>query len=191
MLVKLKETLKESVWDNGQAMLVDVARREELKLGPNRKMQELMVRRNSEILRTVEVVGDSRDASSQIAAINDKYGVLITAAARLGEDPSLPFRSNGKGEAIMIEDDRTKKEKLIFAIVIGASSVAVVCTIICASLFLVRRWKKNRRETPVQPFRESGQIVIGNPVPQGTAAQVTNGAPVTVSAPTKTKSVAE
>merc|ERR550532_1898893 len=119
MMVKLKQTLKESVWDNGQVMLVDIARREELTLGPTRRMQELMVRRNSEILRTVEKVGNSGDASSQIAAINDKYGVLITAAARSGENPGRPFPSNEKGETIMIEGDRTESEKLIFAAIIG------------------------------------------------------------------------
>jgi hypothetical protein len=187
---KLKRTLTESVWDNGQVMLIDVARREQLRLGPNRKMQELMLRRNSEILSTLEV---SSDADSQTAAINDRYGVLITEAARLGDDPwpSSPRLKKGKGETIMSEGKSTDSEKLIFTIVIAASSVAVICTIICASVCLVRMWKKTRQSTPVQAFQQGGQIVIGNPVAQGAPAQVATGAPVTVSAPTKSKSGSE
>eukprot|EP00913_Durusdinium_trenchii_P000845 g787.t1 len=37
---QVKQTVEENIWDNGQDLLVDVARREGLKLGPNRKMQE-------------------------------------------------------------------------------------------------------------------------------------------------------
>lgn len=184
---KLKRTLHESVWDNGQVMLVDIARRENLKLGPTRRMQELMLRRNSEILRTLEVFGSSGDADSQISAINDRYGVLITEAARLGDD-SWQEPSNPSGKSKKKRKDRTDPEHLIFAIVVGVSSFAVVCAIMCASVFLVRMWKKTRLNTPVQPFQQDRNIVIGNPVAQGAAADVTTGAPVTVSAPTKTKS---
>jgi len=178
---KLKRTLTESVWDNGQVMLIDIARRENLRLGPNRKMQELMVRRNSEILQTVEVSGGSDKADSQIAAINDRYGVLITEAAHLGEDPWPP--KNGQKDKTA-KDGKKTDSTLIFAIIVAACSVAVISTIICASMFLVRMWKKTRRETPIQPFQQGSQIVIGNPVPQGTPSQVTTGAPML----TKTKS---
>mmetsp|Transcript_129736 Transcript_129736/g.252747 ORF Transcript_129736/g.252747 Transcript_129736/m.252747 type:complete len:571 (-) Transcript_129736:319-2031(-) len=181
---KLKRTLAESIWDNGQVMLTDIARRANMTFGPNRKMQELMVRRNSEILKALDAYGDNAD--TQIAGINDRYSVLITEAAELGEDPGM-----GRSTVMKIMTKGSSKGDSsipIIAIVVAASSVAVICTIACASMFLVRMWKKTRQKTPVQPFQQGSQIVIGNPVTQGTAAEVTTGAPVAVAAPTRTKS---
>jgi len=189
--VKLRQTVSESIWDNGQVMLVDVARREGLRLGPNRKMQEIMLDRNSEILRTIQAFGDNGASDKMISVINGRYSQLITDAARLGDDPQggVPFTSGsgggrrrrgaGRGEGSGGEGSNVA---VIVAVVVTCS-VAVLAAMGVATWLVLRR---RRLQSPISAFEQNQQIVIGSPVPQGGNQDgVAAGAPVTVAAPTK------
>lgn len=174
---KLRKTVSESIWDNGQVMLVEIARREGLRLGANRHMQELMLRRNSEIIQTIEQNGDSGQTDRRIALINDHYSVLISDAASLGEDPL--YRGRG---SIGLHGDSNQNVGIVTAIVVSCS--AAVLTAVAIATWLVLR--KRVRETPITSFNQTQQVVIGSPVPLSTdVTGATTGAPVTVAAPTK------
>jgi hypothetical protein len=84
---KLQKTLSEGLWDNGQMMLVDIARRAGLKYGPNRAMQELMAQRNEEIKSVLDGSNDYH-MNRRIAQINTEYGSKIAEAALLYPDRS-------------------------------------------------------------------------------------------------------
>jgi hypothetical protein len=71
---KLAKTVEEDLWENGQMALVDMARRTNLKYGPNRAMQELIVERNDKImdlLRSGESLGP--EMSRKIQTIQLEY----------------------------------------------------------------------------------------------------------------------
>mmetsp|Transcript_135559 Transcript_135559/g.329522 ORF Transcript_135559/g.329522 Transcript_135559/m.329522 type:complete len:346 (+) Transcript_135559:84-1121(+) len=176
---RIRQTVTESIWDNGQVMLVDIARREGLRLGPNRHMQELMLERNSQILAVIEEFGDTGFTDRRIAEINNRFAVLIQDAARLGEDP-LALQRGGRTREGRREGDRDVG--VIVAIVVS-SALAIVVAISVATCLVLRN---KRRESPISMFQENQQVVIGSPVPMtSTVSGVTAGAPVTVSAPTK------
>jgi len=177
---KLKRTVEDSVWDNGQAMLVDIARREGLQLGPNRRMQELMLRRNSEIISTISQFGDSGETDQRIGAINDRYALLITDAARQGDD------EHPDGGRLYSEGKRDEQNlEVIIAIIVSCSCVLLVAVAVATWLLI----RKRKRESPISTFGGNPQVVIGNPVPPETSAATgpMTGAPVTVAAPTKAK----
>jgi len=93
---EVKKIVEESIWDNGQVMLVDIARREGLQLGPNRRMQELMLERNKavgDIWRTYDA-NDSAEVETQVDRLNKYYASLIEKAAR--EYPDDGWDMNGK-----------------------------------------------------------------------------------------------
>eukprot|EP00439_Symbiodinium_sp_Y106_P035795 s3368_g4.t1 len=88
---EVKRTLEESIWDNGQVLLVDIARREGLQLGPNRKMQELMQERNELVLKASSSLTTSNRAEveTRIRDINAYYSRMIEEAARSYPDIGL------------------------------------------------------------------------------------------------------
>uniref|UniRef100_A0A7R9ZZA3 Uncharacterized protein n=1 Tax=Pyrodinium bahamense TaxID=73915 RepID=A0A7R9ZZA3_9DINO len=181
---KFKKTVSESIWDNGQVMLVDIARREGLRLGPNRGMQELMLKRNDEITHVIEALGPTGLADVKIAGINDRYAVLITDAARTGEDPYDLYESEGEK---ILEAKKRELEKNFetTTIIVVVSAVVIVLAIAVATCLVLSR--KNR-ETPITTFQENQHVVIGSPVADNTAMSgIMAGAPVTVAAPTKGK----
>merc|ERR1712139_604736 len=76
-VTKITQTVEEGLWDNGQIMLVDIARREGLKYGPNRKMQELMAQRNDRILSAIHSNMSSAQVGNRIDRINFQYHNMI------------------------------------------------------------------------------------------------------------------
>uniref|UniRef100_A0A7S4QAU9 Uncharacterized protein n=1 Tax=Alexandrium monilatum TaxID=311494 RepID=A0A7S4QAU9_9DINO len=181
----LRRTVSESVWDNGQVMLVDIARREGLRLGPNRKMQELMLKRNSEIIQTIENHGDSGVADRRISAINNRYALMIMDAARLGDDPPQQ-RKRGAGRDNDDDDHDLFGGRMMWIVAaVVACSVTILCSIVIATGLVIR---SRSSKTPISAFQQNQQVVIGSPVQANSELSgVTAGAPVTVSAPTKSQ----
>lgn len=181
--LKLKETVSDSLWDNGQTMLVDIARREGLLHGPNRRMQELMVMRNDEILQVLDDGESEKEASKDkaraIALINDVYAERIVHAARVHGDDGANRPGKRGGEEEM------RKHYVVFAIIAGVCTCAIIGAIGVATRVVMRK----KTESPITTFEQNQQVVIGNPVsPTDNAVDangVATGAPVTVSAPTK------
>jgi len=180
-LSKFGRTVEESIWDNGQIMLVDIARREGLQYGPNRAMQELMAERNDEILK----LSANRDTLGFVAydralgGINRHYtGLIVEAAQNMGDDEYVEVRQGAQGR----EEDRA-----FIGLIAGACTVVIVATITWAACYIARR----KKLTPVTRFEQNPQVVIGNPVingPAGSDGSLVTGAPVTVTAPTKASS---
>eukprot|EP00434_Breviolum_minutum_P013087 symbB.v1.2.011533.t1/scaffold778.1/size163404/16 len=156
---EVKQTLEESVWDNGQDLLVDIARRENLELGPNRKMQELMVRRNELVLEASKSfeTGNRMEVEKRIQNINAYYTHLITDAAR-----TYPDDGSGDEKWDMRESESAGLSRLL-AILLSVTA-ALVIVLFVVILVLVRR-RKQKEQTPVTAFAETDQVVIGSPVP--------------------------
>ncbi|CAE8639320.1 unnamed protein product, partial [Polarella glacialis] len=134
-IADVKQTVEESIWDNGQVMLVDIARREGMKLGPNSRMQELMAQRNvavTEILKTY-TSDNSAEAQSMINSVNIKYGALIAEAANSYPDDGSGSRDDWG------PDGEQKKTFTMFIVVIVACTVAVLCAIGAAVYCFFRR----------------------------------------------------
>lgn len=177
--MKLKKTVAEGLWDNGQIMLVDIARREGLKYGPNRRMQELMLNRNSEITAISKLINTTAlDLDRRIAAINDRYTSAIVTAAR--EYPDTPF-------IIAVERDRgdkNKSNKMVGLIII--CTLCIIAAVACATCLIVRL---RRKQNTISQFQHGDHVVVGNPVqpgPEFVAGTVQGGTPVTLTAPMKT-----
>lgn len=172
-MVKLQKTLQETIWDNGQMMLIDIARRAGLRHGPNRKMQELMVLRNSAVLKAVQSDrGSLANLDGSTAAINDQYISQITQAARVYGDEAPEVVAARKAD---------KSNRFLTAIA-GICTTAIVVTICCAT----SRIMKNKAAMPAIGFEQTSQVVIGNPVANEQSTPTTaTGTPVTVSAATK------
>jgi len=177
---KTAKTIEEDLWENGQRMLLDIARREGLMLGPNREMQELMNRRNREIVQvTKDVESDMQaEVDEKIGEINQRYSNEITRSAR----------THG--------DDLKVKKYVHFKDKDGDSDTALMITVIvCTCVLLIGfaftvayvAWKKNQGSDITQ-FETTQQVVIGQPVSGEAPSAVPTGAPVTVSAPMKNSS---
>lgn len=189
---QVTETLAQSLWDNGQVMLVDIARREGLQLGPNTKMQELMLRRNSEVQRVIQTFGPSslRKVKQLTADINTRYTKLITDAAH-----AAPDDGGGKEKPYTAAREAAEKDfqtRTVFTVVIAVCSAVIVLTIGVATYCILKRRAKQTTSTPILAF-ENETVVVGNPVapsdlpPRG-KEDVCTGATVTVCAPTKARS---
>jgi len=169
--------VEEGLWDNGQIMLIDIARREKLKYGPNRRMQELMASRNDQILAITRASTLSADlVDRRIAEINSKYIEQITRAAR--EFPDMPST---------VDKDDSEDNNTTLVIVVICCSMAVISVVACAA-YLVIQSKKKQWQTPTRAF-QGENVVVGQPVPtNGDALPVSGilgGTPVTVAAPMK------
>ncbi|CAE7728766.1 unnamed protein product [Symbiodinium microadriaticum] len=145
---EVKRTLEESIWDNGQVLLVDIARREGLQLGPNRKMQELMQERNELVLKASSSLTTSNRAEveTRIQDINAYYSRMIEEAARTYPDIGLGAPEPGRGAENGLS--------LMLAILLTLTVLLVIVLIVIV-LYLMR---------PVTAFSENDQIVIGSPV---------------------------
>jgi len=180
---EVKRTLEESIWDNGQVLLVDIARREGLQLGPNRKMQELMQERNELVLKASSSLTTSNRAEveTRIRDINAYYSRMIEEAARSYPDIGLGPESAKGAETGL---------SLMLAILLTVTVLLVIVLIVIV-LYLMRR-RNTKQQTPVTAFSENDQIVIGSPVApnqDGMKEQgIVGGAAVTVAAPTKGRS---
>jgi len=188
----LHKTVEESLWDNGQVTLMDIARRENLHFGPNYRMQELMAQRNAEILRTIKFFGPlpNSDTERRISRLNQRYASLIVHAARTYSDDGRVrtpgteggrrrrgFRGRGEDK-----DGRKTTIKIIIA--------AVVCSsVILAATIAASCWLHRAKASKVERF-QGENAVVGRPVqePNGMDGNIMRGAPVTLTAPTKSKS---
>lgn len=160
------------MWDNGQIMLVDIARREGLKYGPNGRMQTLMVKRNEEILAVVRTKEKRSVMDRRIAAINKRYTTEITKAAR--EFPDRPI-NNAKSK---------NQTDLTTIIVVICCAVVVTSAVACATCLILR---SRRKQNDIATF-QGDHVVVGNPVsalPDAVPGVVQGGTPVTVAAPMK------
>jgi len=187
---KLYRTLEGRVWDLGQVMLVDIARREGLRLGPNLRMQELMLQRNQEILTFLESErargAPEEEQLGRIEEINENYAKQITIAAR-----TYPDDGEGYGRR---RRDKTKDEEFRLASLIIIVATIFLCTgCIVLSIFAVaRKLMRRPTSTPVEEFAvPTEQVVIGQPVPNNSAGGVDSIAhgtsATTVRAPAATK----
>jgi len=176
---KLLSTMENGVWDNGQMMLVDIARRENLVYGPNREMQELMAERNREILSLIRDSADGQNLDRRISLINSKFTDKISNAAR-----NYPDRKHDR----VRDNDHTA-----LIVVVVVCTIVVVAAIVMATFIILCRRK--HASSPVTGFQQGDDVVVGQPVRDeehpanpfsehgpvsGTPVQ-----PVTVSAPMK------
>jgi len=169
--------VKEDLWDNGQIMLIDIARRLGLKYGPNRKMQELMVSRNNEIM---DVVGETGKTSftldRRIDAINERYSSKIIAAA--SEYPDTP--------RLHVEQEETSEATQI--VVVVACTVLLLGAVACATHLIIR---SRRKQNDLSAFPQGENVVVGQPVqtnPEIVPGTIQGGTPVTIAAPMKSAS---
>lgn len=157
MTSTLEWTVKEDLWLNGQRMLVDIARREDLQLGPNRRMQELMLQRNEDIERALEesmAAAYTSDLDEKIYRINLNYTSVITDAARFfGDDLEVARHSPTTATS-------------------STSSFWMTTIIVCTSLLLLScvsvvlylmRLKLKQHTTDITSFN-GNQVVLGQPV---------------------------
>jgi hypothetical protein len=166
---KLTVTLGDDIWDNGQTILVEIAKQEELKLGPNQKMQELMSRRNAEILAYISQNSSNIGVSeldTHIAEINTRYIAQITDAA--GSYPD---------DGGFSEKDEVQLMGFVTIMVIAVS--ACVCMLSIA----VTTWVCCRRKPPQNASSttlDGEHVVIGSPVQDvaPTGGAVLNGTAV-------------
>jgi len=160
---KLIKSVEEGLWDNGQIILVDIARREGLKFGPNRRMQELMATRNTKITEMIKKTDiKSSELDRRIAGINARYSQEITRAARKWGDsqPQLPDWSPQQD----VEDVEEKKhpEYIVVPIVCTVLLIIVICWG-CACLRAGRR-KRDEIIAFESAMRQGSHVVIGQPV---------------------------
>lgn len=175
---KLKKTMEEDLWDNGQIMLVDIARRQGLRYGPNRPMQELMATRNERILETLKMNMSSTSLDRRIAAINEHYHREILRAAQEGPDEP-PRKGRRKGDDD--DDDET-------TVVVLVTCTAVILVVVAVATCIIVRHRRKQNDG-ISTF-QGEHVVVGNPVAPGISMDVATGAiqggtPVTVAAPAK------
>lgn len=199
--MKLKGSLQDTVWENGQLLLVDIARRHSLLLGPTREMQRLIAERNARIVELITTGGDStlQMQRGSIAEINDEYVQLITEAAKAGDDldERLDGGPSGRGPDGERRRRRDRRDDSPWTALAIGLCIAVTVVAVAASAFFVRRAMRKQRNGPVTNYENNPQVVVGNPVPypgeeeaEGEdravdEAAVSAGAPVVVSASTK------
>jgi hypothetical protein len=178
---KLTKIVEQELWDNGQKMLVNVARKAGLKFGPNRAMQKLMAERNDKISALMHAHDGTQgpQISQRIAVLNAEYGKEISWAASVYPDVPAKVVVKRSGDA-----DQRKRAIII---------VVVTCTVVvllCVSLTTVVIIRTRKREDTVMQF-EGEHVVTGMPCDgnQGVhVGDVQGGTPVTVTAPTQVKS---
>lgn len=178
--------LEDNVWENGQMLLITIAREAGLTLGPNRKMQELMAERNVQILLVLAQAdianqgGTISENYPPIARLNEQYTQRIAQAAREYPDDG---GTKNKGEGDHEEGDSTG---LVVVVII-------LCTLFMLTGVSLATWlfmRRKRSMTATETFSGNEQVVIGSPVQlgDGTAepyAQYSKapvGAPVIVTA---------
>lgn len=178
---KLTDTLSDDLWLNGQDMLVDIARREGLTLGPNYQMQALMVQRNDKIRAVLaDKSASTEKTSAAIASINSEYSALIREAAKKYGNTG-PRKQDGRREG-----GDEKKRYVVFGVVTGVCLCFIIAVIGCATRLILKRKAAAAAQAPAMGFQTNGEVVIGSPVQEpGAVAGAVTGAPVTVSAPTK------
>jgi hypothetical protein len=174
-------TMEDSIWENGQSMLLEIARQESLRLGPNRRMQELMVRRNDEILAYLASNNSNTGLASldlRIEEINSRYIVDITEAARQGPDDGEGRGGSGRRHGRSRSSDNALATSLTLV-----SCTAVILISVCFATWLCISRKK---ETPINTFTANDHVVIGSPViADPSNGAVHEGTAVTVAAPTR------
>lgn len=156
MASTLQWTVKEDLWENGQRMLLDIARREGLLWGPTRRMQELMLQRNEEILRALEeskVASYRFDLDETIHQINRRYSDGIIHAARYFDDSERPVAAEASSN--------TSVSLMTFTIV----CTTIVCTTMLGWVFYWKMYAKrtHRQNTDIRTFH-GDQVVLGQPV---------------------------
>lgn len=166
--------MKEGLWDNGQIMLTDIARRIGLKYGPNRKMQELMVSRNNEIM---DVIGETKKTTfnldRRIDAINERYSSQIIAAAT--QYPDAP----------RLQDEQEETSEATQIVVVVACTVLLLGAVACATHLIIR---SRRKQNDLSAFPQGENVVVGQPVtsnPEIVPGTIQGGTPVTIAAPMK------
>eukprot|EP00929_Paragymnodinium_shiwhaense_P108671 TRINITY_DN74994_c0_g1_i1.p1 TRINITY_DN74994_c0_g1~~TRINITY_DN74994_c0_g1_i1.p1 ORF type:complete len:529 (+),score=68.26 TRINITY_DN74994_c0_g1_i1:146-1732(+) len=183
--LKMGQTIEEHLWENGQMILIDIARREGLLLGPNRQMQEMMAGRNDEISRVVERKGSYAEAREEMRAINARYAVRIRDAARLYGDTGDRDSVFRRRRSELHRGGDNYVPYVLLAIIVNLA-LAIACIV-----YMYFSFKQRPAQTPLTSF-PSSDVVIGSPVQdQGVAEGQVSGtvmlAPVTVAAPTKGK----
>lgn len=178
----LAHTLEEGLWDNGQTMLTDIARREGLKHGPNRRMQQLMAERNAKILEASKSAeADPHKAQhldTWIGEINAEYTAKITKAAH--EYPDSP-------STVTREFDDDDDHTVIITIICSVLAVVLVASCACIIVSMRRTKGKDQQEQMRMAGNgtyEGNHVVVGQPVVESADGAISGGTPVYVSAPT-------
>ncbi|CAJ1443644.1 unnamed protein product, partial [Effrenium voratum] len=159
---QVKQTLEDNLWDNGQVLLSDIARREGLKLGANRKMQELMLERNELVLELSRTLSAENrpQVEGKIQDINSYYSQLIVQAARTYPDEGT---NPDEIEALRQRGQDSDGLSQLLAVLL---TVTVIFVLILVVLILVLIQRRNaKQQTPITAFTETDQVVIGSPVP--------------------------
>lgn len=171
----IAQAVEGALWDNGQVLLVDIARREGLDLGPNRQMQELMAQRNDEIIQASQDYGPlpNEVTEAKIIEINDRYTSLITAAAH--EYPDDDYQTQA-------DDSSSKTDRVITRLpfVVVACTLLIVCSIAVSTICLIKR-RTAVSNRVIQLSQESPEVVIGNPVAPGSSGP--HGVPIHMGSP--------
>jgi len=179
--------LNDNIWDNGQVMLVDIARREGLKYGPNRRMQELMAERNEAVLYIIAPLNATNRAGieKKVVEINSHYTALITEAAQKYEDDGWRRGQNDR------DPDRDRSWSSAFAVLVVSCTLIILIGMGLATYCVIQRRKS---QSPITAFEPNDDVVIGRAVASADSSTAGKDAitgaprmpaPVTVSAPTK------
>jgi len=175
-LDKLKVTVDEGLYYNGQHMLLDIAKRSGLKYGPNRRMQALMVERNDEISEVMMMNLKAFQLDRRIGDINSRYSAAIIQAAQ-------DYPDDGNWQPPEAEDEDVRSTTPI--VLLLACTAVILAAVACATCVIVR---SRRKANDISTF-QGESVVVGQPVsenqPEVNSGIVIGGAPVLVSAPMK------
>jgi hypothetical protein len=179
----LAATIEEGLWDNGQTMLTDIARREGLQHGPNRRMQQLMAERNAKILEASKSAEEdphkAQHLDTWISEINKEYTTKITKAAH--EYPDSPSTVTREYD----DDDDT----VLITVICSVAAVALVAA--CACIIICTRRAKGKDQQEQQQMGagnyDGNHVVVGQPVVESADGSISGGTPVYVSAPSPVK----
>jgi len=161
-------------------MLLDIAKRQGLKHGPNRRMQALMVERNTKITKVMEMNLKAFELDRRISDINSRYSAAIIKAAQ-------DYPDDGNWQPAEKEDDAQSTTPIVLLL---SCTAVILAAVACATCVIVR---SRRKANDISTF-QGESVVVGQPVsenqPEVNSGIVIGGAPVLVSAPMKqTKSV--
>jgi len=182
--------LQDNIWDNGQVMLVDIARREGLVYGPNRRMQELMVERNDRVMYIIKPLNSTNGAAieSELKSVNERYARLIAEAAHEYPDEYIDDEDDDSN----LGHQKEGQSGPVFLVLIVACTTVILVGMGLATYCVVQRRKL---QSAVTGFEPSEEIVIGRAIPSAGAPgnpgkDAVAGAAVTVAAPTRPKNEA-